>query len=144
MPYLTQDDLATHLYDEVIEEIVRNRSDLVTKAINTGVGLAKSHLNRYDLVAIFGTATTEPTFKDDFLDSLVKDVVCWHLIKLCNPNINLEVFRTAYEDAVKEFEKVKKGTTDPAWPLRPNDPATNIDDAGNIEWSSNTKRTNHF
>jgi hypothetical protein len=144
MPYLTQDDLATHLYDEVIEEIVRNRSDLVTKAINTGVGLAKSHLNRYDLKAIFGDDTTEPTFKDDYLDSLVKDVVCWHLIKLSNPNINFEVFRTAYEDAVKEFEKIKKGITDPAWPLRPNDPTTNIDDAGNVEWASNTKRTNHF
>lgn len=42
MPYLTPDDLATHMYLENMDEIVRENGDLITKAINAGVGLAKS------------------------------------------------------------------------------------------------------
>lgn len=144
MPYLTAADLNTHIYPEVRDEITRNDASLITRAINSGVGLAKSHLNRYDLLKLFGDGTSNPTFKDDYLDSLVKDVICWHLIKLSNPNINVDVFRQAYEDAVKEFEKVKKGITDPQWPLRADDPATPNDDAGNVDWSSNKKRSNHY
>lgn len=190
MAYLSKADLATHLYAEIVQEIIRDyRSefasleafpangitgikyiavdtskiyrwtgtayeetaevDIVAKAINSGVGLAKSHLNRYDKVAMFGDFTTpeapvEPTFKDDYLDSLVKDIVCWHLLKLANPNIELALFRTAYEDAVAEFVKIKKGLADPEWPLAPNNPDTEIDEAGNVEYSSNLKRTNHF
>jgi hypothetical protein len=118
--------------------------DITAKAIAEGIGQAKSYLNRYDLVAIFGTADDDPTFQDDYLDSLVKDIICWRLIKLSNPNINLELFRTAYEDAVIEFGKVQKGNTYPAWPLRANDENTAIDDAGNVEFSSNVKRINHY
>jgi phage gp36-like protein len=144
MPYLTKDDLITHLYPEIRDEITRSNDLLITKAINEGIGEAKSYLNRYDMVKMFSDDVVLRTFKDDFLDGVVKDIVCWKLIKLANPNINLALFRTAYEDAIKFLEKVMKGQTDPAWPLRPDDPATPFDESGNIGWRSNIKRTNHY
>lgn len=144
MAYLTKDDLTTHIYAEVRDEITRADDTLITKAITTGVGMAKSYLNRYDLVAMFGVGDTNPTFTDEFLNSVVKDIVCWHLIKLCNPNIDLTLFRQSYEDAIRFLEKVQRGGPDPAWPLRADDPNTPNDDAGNVEYRSLLKRTNHY
>lgn len=139
MPLLTKTDLETHLYAEIRDEISRGDDTLIARAIAMGEGEAKSYLNRYDLAAMFNAS-----FQEEFFRSLVKDIVCWHLVKLANPNVSIDLFRTAYEDAIKTFDKVKKGTIDPAWPLRADDPATPNDDAGNIDWSSNTKRSNHF
>lgn len=139
MPLLVVEDFSTHVYAEIIAEITRHDDTLVEKAIVNAEGEAKAYLNRYDLEAMF-----VPTNPDEFLKSLVKDIACWHLIKLANPNINLELFRTAYEDAVKFFRDVMKGNADPVWPLKANDPATAIDDAGHVEWNSNTKRTSHY
>lgn len=144
MAYLTKEDITTHLYAEVRDEITRGDDSLITKAITTGVGMAKSYLNRYDLVAMFDNDDSKRTFNDEFLNGVVKDIVCWHLIKLCNPNVNLELFRTVYEDAIKYLEKVQRGNTDPAWPLKANNPDTPNDDAGNIEWRSLDKRINHY
>lgn len=139
MPLLTKDDLTTHLYPEIRDEITRGDDSLIDKAITNGEGEARSYLNRYDLATMFAT-----TFVNEYLKSLVKDIVCWHLIKLSNPNINLELFRTSYEDAIKTFEKVMKGSIDPEWPLKQDDPETPNDDGGNIDWTSNPKRSNHF
>ena len=119
-------------------------TDIVAKAISEGLGEAKSYLNRYDQLAMFGTNSTSRTFTDDFLDGLVKDIICWRLIKLCNPNIDLKLFRSGYEDAISTLSKVQKGIIDPRWPLRVDDPATTIDDAGNVEWTASPKRSNHY
>lgn len=139
MSLLTKDDLKTHVYAEIIDEITRADDDIVQEAIDNGESEAKSYLNRYDLTTMF-----DASYADKFLRSLVKDVVCWHIIKLCNANIQLELFRTLYQDAIKTFEKVMKGLIDPQWPLRVDDPDTTMDDAGNVEFRSETKRTNHY
>jgi phage gp36-like protein len=136
---LTKADLTPPLYQEIIDEISRNDDSKVTTAIKNGEGEAKSYLNRFDIATMF-----DASFDNEFFKGLVKDIVCWHLIKLANPNINLELFRTSYQDAVKYFKQVMKGEIDPGWPLRADDPATPNDDAGNIDWSSNTKRNNHY
>lgn len=144
MPYLTKDDLTTHIYAENIDEITRGDDELVTRAINEGLGQVKGYLNRYNVLAMFGNGTTARTFTDDWLDGLAKDIVCWRLIKLANPNIDVAMFRTAYEDAVKELTNVQKGITDPAWPLRVDDPDTNLDESGSISFTSNIRRNNHY
>lgn len=186
MPYLSIDDLSTHLNPEIILEIVRDNVkeyanlaafpitgikrynykaldtskyyiwdgdsyiervfvDKVRKAINTGLGEAKSYLNRYDHELMFSDDDSKRTYKDDMLDGKVKDLVIWHLVRLGNPNSNLEIIRTSYEDAIKYFDKVMKGLIDPAnWPLKANNPATPNDEAGNVEYRSLTKRINHF
>jgi len=118
--------------------------DLIEKAINDGISEVKAYLNRYDLIKMFSDDDGLRTFNDEYLNGLVKDIVCWKLLKLSNPNIDLKLFRTNYEDAKSTLAKVQNGRIDPVWPLRPNDPDTNIDDAGNVEWASNPRRSNYF
>lgn len=118
--------------------------DYVSLAIKHGVSEAISYLNRYDVKKMFSDTDAERTFQDDFLDSKVKDLICWQLIKLANPNIDMTLFRTNYEDAVKYFKDVMKGNVDPAWPLRTDDPDTTFDESGHISSSSNIKRSNHY
>lgn len=143
MALLTKADLYTHMYKEVIEEIVRSTSDSdskVAEAISTAEEEAQAYLNRYDIATMF----TE-TFESKLLRNKVKDMACWHLVVLANPNINLELFRTIYEDAIKFFEKVMKGLVDPqGWPLRTDNTDSPQDDAGNVYWTSQPKRQNHF
>lgn len=136
---LTIADFDTHIYSEIVNEIVRDNDVLVEKAILRAEAEAKSYLNRYDTATMFGGG-----FHDDFLKSLCLDIACWQLCKLANPNISLELFRTAYEDAIKFLQHVQKGGPDPQWPLKPNDPQTPIDEAGNVEFSAQPKRQNHF
>ncbi len=144
MAFLTKTDLTPPMYQEVIDEITRTDDTIVNKAIASAVGEMKGYLNRYNLLAIFGSSTINPTFTDEYLSTLGKDIACWQLIKLSNPNINLELFRTAYEDAIKYLVRVMKGETDPPWPLRLDDPTTPLDESGNIYASYNAKRTNHY
>ena len=141
MAFLTKADFATHIYAEIIDEITRNNDAIVTKAINNAVSEMKAYLNRYDFVLLFGDASA---FSDEYLKSIGKDIACWHLLKLVNPSINLELFRTAYEDAIRFLKLVMKGEADPAWPLKADDPNTPNDDAGLVEYRSLPKRTNHF
>lgn len=139
MPAITKAELKTHLYPEIVAIITRADDDIITRAITTGEGEVKAYLNRFDLAVMFGG-----TFTDEFFKSILKDVVCWHLIKLSSPNINLELFRTAYQDALKVLKDVMRGYIEPAWPLRPDDPTTDFDERGHISSSSNPKRNNFF
>ena len=161
MAYLTKADLVTHAYVEIIDEITRQTDAIVDEAIDSAVEEAKSYLNRYDLLAMFGSDTVNPTFTNKFLNTLVKDIAIWRIIILANPNINVEVARAAYTDATKTLLKVAKGDLDPAWPLRtdqitlpgqtPPYPYSGgegvyggLDPSGNIGWNSNQRRQNHW
>ena len=139
MGQLIKANLTSHIYPEILEEITRGDDALVTRAINMGEAEVRSYLNRYDLATMFVTGYT-----NEFLRSLCTDVVCWHLIKLSNPSINIELFRTAYEDAVKYLDKIQKGNVDPEWPLKADNADTLNDEAGHIFSVSNTKRNNHY
>jgi len=156
--FLTKEDFKTHVYSEIIESITRGDDDIIHRAIANTIGEMKSYLNRYNKKAMFGIYPNQqpiisdegnediidPTFTDAFLKGLGLDIACWWLIKLANPNINLELFRTAYEDAIKTLEKIQKGYMQPEFPLAIDDPETPIDESGHIEFSSNIKRNNHY
>lgn len=145
MPYLLAGDFDTHMYSEIRDEIVRDDNDIITKAVAAAVAEAKSYLGKYDLLKLFGSEDVEPTVDDENLKNKVKDIAGWYLIKLANPNINMELFRTLYEDAIKWFKDIQIGKADPeGWPYKEDDAATGFDEAGNIQWSSNVKRRNHF
>ena len=90
--YLALDTNTYYIWDG-ISYIQTVYVDKVRKAINTGVGEAKSFLNRYDLVIMFSDDDSIRTFQDDMLDSKVKDLIVWHLVKLCNVQTNLELSR---------------------------------------------------
>jgi phage gp36-like protein len=148
MSYLTKDDLTTHIYSELLTEIVRGNDALVDKAISTAIAEVKSYLRKYDLPKLFSADV-----EDDNLKDKVKDVACWKLVKLANPNIEMNLFKELYDDAIKWFTGIMKGQCDPdGWPYKqvtqePLTPGSSLitDENGNvISWSSNQKRRNHF
>lgn len=141
---ITIADLQTHIYSENLDAISRGDDTLITRAIAAGIDEAKSYLSvKYDVAAIF--ADTPGGTTDQNLLNKTKDLAAWHLIKLANPNINLELFRTAYEDAIDWFTKLLKGQMNPVgWPLREDDPDTDYEEGGSLQWSSNTKRNNQL
>jgi len=162
MAFLAKPDLVTHVYPELLDVITRSDDTIITRAINAGIGEAKSFLNRFDLVAMLGTDTDAPTFQDEYFTMLVKDIIVWRLIILANPNINVEVARLAYKDAVRSLEKVMEGDVDPGWPLRTDTIDTvasdqplftdgggegingGLDPSGQIGWNSNRRRQSHW
>lgn len=146
MAYLTLNDLVTHIYAEIINQIIRNDETIADRAITAAIGEVKCYLTKFDLVAIFGTDTdaAAPTFTDEYLKSLVKDVACWHILKLSNPNIDMAVFRTAYEDAIKFLINIQKGLVDPPYPPNPSLIDDGKDESGGVSWESNWKRHNHY
>lgn len=140
MAYLTEADLNTHIYAEIVTEITRADATLAPKAIDAAIAESKSYLSKYDLTALFAD-----NFADENLKNKVKDLACWHLIKLANPNIDLALFRTAYEDAIKYFDKVIKGLVDPdGWPYKPDDPVTAFPEGSSVTSSSTPKRCQHW
>jgi len=144
MPYLIKTDLYTHLYEEIIEQITREDDDIVERVITSAINEAKYYLSKYDLLKLFGDEDTAPEVVDSNLQDTVKHLACWKLVSLGNPNINLELFRTNYEDAIKMLEKIQAGKADPPWPRKPDDPETDFNEGSTINWTSNPKRTQHF
>lgn len=187
MAYLVKSDLHTHLYPEIIDEIIRkslleyvnaaafpllgvkgyiyvdlstnSKSSwsgssyipatdpdvIVTNAINAGIAEVKSYLSRFDLVKLFGAGEVAATVTDEHLKNVTKDVAAWHLVKLSNPNIDLKLFRTGYEDAIAWLKLVQKGQADPdGWIYKEDDASTPGNENSAIQWSSNQKKTQHF
>jgi hypothetical protein len=145
MPIITQADLATNIYPEVIDEITRADATIVANAINTAVQEAKVYLAKYDLDQLFGSKDTEPTVTDAYLSSLVKDLTCWHLLRLSNVSIDYAVFRTAYEDAIAALKSIMAGQAQPQdWPYRDTATADTPPDGNAISWSSNPRRNNFY
>lgn len=144
MALLTVEDLKTHLYSEIIAEICRDDQGITEQAIEDAEEEAQAYLSRYDLGRLFGPQE-DPPIPRKHLCNIIKDIACWHLVRLANPNVNLELFRTIYEDAIKFLVKVQDGKADPAgWPYKPDDPATPGNENMGVGWSSNPKRHQHF
>lgn len=139
-------DLYTHLYAEVVEEITRENDTIAEEAIIRASSEVSSYLHRFDAEGMMATESTATGQGLQHLKGLVKDVACWQLLMLANPNVQLGLFRSRYEDAIKFLEKVMKGwATPPGWPLRANNPATEGDEGlGLIEWTSERKRRQHY
>jgi len=140
-------DLRTHIYEEISQEISRGDDDLANKAISRAISKAKSFLGKYDLTALFGSEDADPTVKEDLLDDLkgtVTDLAAWYLIRLCNVNIDLTLFRTAYEDAISSLKLIQNGKADPdGWPYKP-ETNCRVDPGSSVSASSNRKRRNHW
>jgi hypothetical protein len=144
MPVITTSELDTHIYTEVLNEIVRNNISLADKAIATAESEAKMYLGRFDLLALFGDEQNAPLVQDEFLKHLLKDMACWYIIRLANPVIDYRSFRDAYENAIRTLEKIMEGQADPAeWPLKETT-EEDLPGSTSVSWSSNPKRNNYF
>lgn len=145
MAFLIKEDFKTHIYAELIESITRADDSIIGKAITAGTDEVKAYLSRYDLLKLFGNNSVDPEVESEHLKNITKDVASWHLIKLANPNIDMKLFRTIYEDAIKFLVLVQKGQVDPdGWPYKVDDLDTTINENNNVQWNSNPKRKQHF
>jgi len=145
MPYLVKADFKTHLYDEITDAITRADDSIVSEAINTAISEAKSYLSRFNLLQLFGNDATAATVTDLNLKNKVKDMASWYIVRLANPNINMELMRTLYEDALKWLKDVQKGNADPeGWPYKDDNADTAFNENNFVQFSTNTKRDNHY
>jgi hypothetical protein len=144
MPIINSADLATNIYPEIIAEITRADGTITTRAIAAAIQEAKMYLGRYDLIALFGTETVAPIIQDEYLKSLVKDLACWHLLRLSNSGIDYTAFRTAYTDAIGALKNIMAGQAQPdGWPYLDTSAET-APDGNTISWNSNPKRNNYY
>jgi hypothetical protein len=145
MPIITVAELETKLYAEVITEITRGDIAIAETAIVAAVQECKMYLSRYDLVQLFGTDTEPPIVDDEYLKSIVKDIACWHLLRLSNTGVDYTTSRTAYTDALDVLKSIKAGAVQPqGWPYKTADTDHTMPDGNSINWNSNPKRSNHY
>ena len=142
MPFLTPEEISTHLYGEVTTEINRGDNTKLTTAISAAIAEAKGYLTGYDVAAIFNAVNDN---RNPILLLYVKDIAVWHYIQLSNPGVEMQLRLDRYNFAVKWFEKVQSGKTNPDLPY----PAAPVDASGQpnpsaaenfIKFGSNTKR----
>ena len=145
MAFLTKEELKTNLHLEIINVITRADDGIVDTCIADAVFLAKGYLSRYDLEALFGTETLAPTILDSYLKRVIKSIAVWYLIELSNPNCRVEMYRTAYSDAIEWLGKVQSAKIDPeGWLQRADDPTTERVEGELISFNSNPKQNHHF
>lgn len=145
MPIITTADLATNIYPEIISEITRNDSSIADRAIAAAIQEAKMYLSRYDLLQLFGSDDTDATVHDEYLNSLVRAIACWHLVLLSNTGIDHAAFRTSYEDALNALKSIMAGQAQPqGWPYLDTTETIPAPDGDAISWQSNPKRNNFY
>lgn len=140
MAFLTPEELYTHLYEEVIDEITRNDDAKAATAIDAAAEEARGYLTMYDTEAIFAATGNN---RNPILLLYIKDIAVWHFINLANPNVEMQLRQDRYEKAVKWLEKVQAGKTNPLLPL-PAAPQDGTPLENFLKWGSNKKRNNHF
>jgi hypothetical protein len=141
--YVATNTTKTYIWNgDAYEEITP--FDLVAESIAAAISEVKSYLSRYNRTKLFDPAATG--FVDDrHLKSKVKDLACWHLVKLANPNKDVAMLRTAYEDAKAWLKDVQSGKADPeGWPYNDDDSTSDFNENNAVQYTTNTKRNQHY
>ncbi len=108
-------DFNTHLYDELIEAIDRNDEDILNDAIASAEGQAMGYLSRYDTDALFSAVDGD---RDPTLLMYLKDMAVWHFIALANPNTDVAMRKTRFDDAIGWLKDIQSGKiVQKKWPL---------------------------
>ena len=146
---VTVEELSTtSLYPEIIRAITRDNTQAAELQILAAESLTRSYMSKYDCDAIFGTVDKEPTYKGaalELIKKVIKIIASYYLVRLANPNVDLELFRLDYQDALDWLKDLQKGDVAPDLPYKPDDPNTPNDESGDsVAWNSNIKRNNHF
>ena len=135
----------TSLYPEVIAKITRGDTSAAELQILAAEDMARSYLFKYDLEAAFGTAGTPPSVESPLLKKIVKMIASYYLVRMANPNVNIELFRDDYEHALALLADIRDGKNSIGLPYAPDDPDTPEDEgAGAMGWDSERKRRNYL
>ena len=144
MALITLEDLYSRIYPENANEITRGDDTLMLRAINAAISEAKMYLSRFDLVALFGTASTDPTVVDTFLQNLCVDIAVFRLVLLSNPGIDYDVAESCYKMAIATLKNIQQGYGNPdGWPYRDTTGQT-APNGSAVSASYNKKRKNDF
>lgn len=140
------DELAsTSLYPEVLSAITRNDPHAAELQILSAEELCKSYLFKYDLDAIFGTECTAPSHPSELVKKIVKIITSYFLVRMASPNVNIELYRLDYQDAIKMLEDIRDGRNNPALPYATDNPDTPENEEGDsFFFSSNRKQQQFF
>lgn len=135
----------TSLYPNIINQITRNDDTAAELQILAAEELVKSYLTKYDLMAIFGDETHLPTFNSELVKKCVKIIASYYLVRMANPNVDLELFRDDYKDCLALLADIRDGRNNVSLPYATDNADTEADESNpSTSWSSNPKRTNHF
>lgn len=142
--FLTQGELKSHMYEEVVNEITRNNDSTIEDAIETAIDEIKGYLSsKYNITSYLNTV--DPSARNKKLLGVAKDLSAWYLIHLCNVTIDYAKWRELYDDGVMYLSRVQKGAivlNDLPTAIVPgSDPAIQ---QSPIKWKSNTKRNNQY
>lgn len=143
MAYLTIQDLYSHIYPELLDEIVRDNNELVIQAMNAAIQETKLYLSKYDVVALLGNDEQSATVKDALLEQIVKTITCWNIVQLAHTGLSYDAQMRHYEQAIKTLMHIKEGTLLPNWPYATTSSETLLKQ-NPIGWNSAPKRNNHF
>jgi hypothetical protein len=139
MPYLTVEELTSHIDDVIINEISQDDQTIAEEAINAAITEVKSALTAYDTEIIFSTTGNE---RNPIVLLYTKDVAVWHFIQRCNIGTDWDKRKQRYDLANKWLDKVQSGSRVPDLPVPP---ADSPDGSGQqIKHGSNPKRKNHY
>ena len=148
---ITIDDLRkSSIYPEILDIITRKDESVVEMQILAAQSLCASYLFKYDLKPVFGDDSTVPAVPPAVvsaaLQKIVKIIASYYLVRQSNPNIDLELYRKDYEDAITLLENIRDGQNNLVeLTYCKDDPDTPEDESANgVSWSSNPKRTNYF
>jgi phage gp36-like protein len=140
---VTVDELGqSDLYPEIISKITRGNNTEAELQLATAEDIVKGYLSKYDLVALFGNATTPPTVESLSVKRIIKTIAAWFLIKRGNHNVNTELFYDDYKNAIKWLEDVQAGKINLGLPVAPVTPETEANDG--VYYNSLPKQTNFF
>ena len=137
----------TSLYPEIIKQITRNNENAAELHILDAESLVRSYMSKYDLDAIFGTTENPPTFTGadvNLVKKMIKLVASWYMVRMANPNVNIELYRADFEDAITWLEGLQAGKVNPDLPYKPTDPENPDGNINEVYWQSNIQRKNFF
>jgi phage gp36-like protein len=136
----------TSLYSEIIQQITRGDQEAAELQILAAESLVRSYMSRYDNDSIFGTTNSEPTYTGadvELIKKVVKIISSYYLVRMANPNVDIELFRADYEDALTWLKDLQAGNVNPDLPYKPESPdGDNV--TGGVWWGSLPKQTNFF
>ena len=106
--YLTPEELKSHMYAHIVEEITEGDEQIVLQAIEAAVEEVRSYLRLF---------AAEGSERNALVLENTKIVTVWNLIKLSNVETIYEIWKERYDRVIKYLEGVAAGTRTPSLPL---------------------------
>lgn len=116
MPFLAKSDLSLSILTDELDEITRGTDAIVTEAIDSATGEAKTYLfDSYDTDAIFSATGSN---RNAMVVQVVRDIAIYRIVASCQAGINMDDRQERYDAAIAWLRMVKKQETFPDLPVR--------------------------